>query len=770
MIRLLLSLLVLVATHSSAASTVKDDYFLAIKGGISLGSYETGLNRSLLKYIQQKERAGDARFVAFSGASAGSINSVLSALDHCLVSKEIDSGGGKINDSLENNFMQWVWDIGIDDLVPGANEKTAAAPDKAANKRSAADASRENEQGSIFSREGFARKKELLELLLTRPAIKGCEIRLSMSITKVDPYRYSIREIGETINLQRFVVPLKVLEVDGRLRFRNFRVGASDQKQDAIKIPSAYLQLVEDEQGYVHFDEIWNLAMASSAFPLAFEPVALPFCFPHELGRESCGSGRANTAYFSDGGLFDNSPIGVSLELAAQHKDDDLKNLKLIYINPDSYRSKGGILKKQVKSQPRSGLWDYGIYIAESFLTAQEQEYRSALSQILNLEARSYYMTNRFHYLLADLHYHFGAFYAEEFRFHDYLVGVYDAAHVIAQLECDSRSAFVKNMNRLELDYQNCVRGEVLIWIEGIALPTGDSVKQSIRSSSLDFFRYLFNSEFDKSLPIKDAERNTYIALAKSFGTVNKTRNDELDYLRYLKNLDKFKDKLLLREQDDLYKILYKGKKYTSEKVSKIYQNIIQMQDLSANCVLCKHSVANEKIGDGLKLVQPIVDSYLNHLDSGAWPLSIYDVFSINYGFNVSQKNQLLSLDFRPKSLIYKKVSVDFGLGFHRFGSELGNDHYQSVSAGLAYHRDSVVLPTIGFGYQYETKGRKVYRDELNSLYIKASWLDELFSVKMLYRLDEIQQYSVSTRDDMAFVLTADVSKFCQMILPSWCR
>ena len=42
-------------------AAIPDSYYLAIKGGISLGSYETGLNRTLLKYIQQQKALGEAR-------------------------------------------------------------------------------------------------------------------------------------------------------------------------------------------------------------------------------------------------------------------------------------------------------------------------------------------------------------------------------------------------------------------------------------------------------------------------------------------------------------------------------------------------------------------------------------------------------------------------------------------------------------------------------------------------------------------------------------
>jgi len=733
------------------SAAIPDSYYLAIKGGISLGSYETGLNRTLLKYIQQQKALGEARLIAFSGASAGSINSVLSALDSCIANK------GKLSDTLENNFMQDAWNIGINDLVP----TDKSSDDSAKNKPSV--------YASIFSRDGFDAKKKLLKSLLEMPAVQGCSIVITMSITKLEPYRHPIKEIGETINLQRFIIPVEVV-VDRRnsLRFKNYDMKRSAQDISS-GIPSPYLKLVEKRDGYIDFEDLWKLAMASSAFPLAFEAVELSYCFPHLLVGNSCTSGQAETALFSDGGLFDNSPIGVSWDVAMQNNGHDkrqLKNIKLIYINPDSYRTEDATMVKKVVTSNKKGLWDFGTYIGESFLTAQEQEYRLALGNILSLDDRSFYMTNRYHHLLADLHYHFGAFYASEFRMHDYLVGIYDGAHVIAQIECDRKTDdFNKNNNRFESQYQDCVREGVRGWIE-----QGVSRDETVSLLTLDFFRYLYNSEFNKSLRIEDVRSNKYIALAKAFGTVNKTKSNVISYTDYLNNLSRVKQSLQLRDTDDLHKILYQGKSYTAEKVSQIYDNVIHMQTLSSRCETCESHIPNQKIGEVLKVVEPIVDSYLAHHDTEIWSLPLAGTLGFSYGLNMTQRNQVLSLDYRPRGLTYKKISTDFSLGFHRFGSEFANDHYQSFSVGLTRHNNNIVFPTWGIGYQYETEGRNIYTENVDSLYLKGSLLNELITIKFLHRLDTLEQNAIQTREDNVLILTMDLAKICQIALPGLCR
>ena len=156
-----------VFSQEVSLSTEKTDYYLAIKGGVSLGSYETGINRTILKYVE--EHKNDVNLVSFSGASAGSVNSVLSAIDTCISDKRIgyeyiDNTGKKrvkkLEDTLVSNFMQTAWDIGIDDLVPTEENKN--------NYESfyKYDDKQKKEDIAIFSRDAFENKKRLIESLL----------------------------------------------------------------------------------------------------------------------------------------------------------------------------------------------------------------------------------------------------------------------------------------------------------------------------------------------------------------------------------------------------------------------------------------------------------------------------------------------------------------------------------------------------------------------------------------------------------------------------
>jgi predicted acylesterase/phospholipase RssA len=745
-------------------TNTRDVYYFAVKGGVSLGSYETGLNRTLLHYVRQQQD----EVVAFSGASAGSINSVLSAVDSCIEDKRITTQDNiALNDSQSENFMRWSWDIGIKDLVP--------ARDAISNEGN------NNKQRGIFNRAGFLEKKKLIKKLIERDGIAGCNMIITMSITKVEPYQYKINEIGETVKLQRFVIPLQVFVDENRkLVFRNYKDIHQPLDKESIQFPTPYLLLVENEQGLVDFDDVWDLGLASSAFPLAFSPVPLSYCYPLELEKgQSCTRGRATTEFFSDGGFFDNSPIGVSLDVY-DHKSKSnagvQRPIKLIYINPDSYRSREEVEQKIIQDHSISGLYDYGTYFVNSLTTALDSEYRSALKRLSSIgsDRRSFYMTNRFHHLLADLHQHFGAFYAAEYRQHDYLVGVYDGQHLIAQIQCDTNTERSgKNINRFDPVYQSCVREELMQWIKSQPQQCFDDtrLKLSHQDSNTDFFRYLYNIEFDKSLAICQEKQNLNIALSKAFGTVSVTHTSQTEYSKYLDSFDTYAKDLNIARGSDMERILKDGRKFTAEKLSGIYENIIQMQQTAANCETCSGRLGNQYIGTALKVAEPIVDSFLYHHDSQIWPLPINDVLAVSYGFNMHQKNHVLGLEYRPKALTFSNLSIDMSLAYHDFGQALADDDYISLGVGLMHHNDenAFLLSTWGVGYQYESKGDNVYDTELDSVYLKGGFLNELLSLKYLYRLEDIQQHSVITRASQAVVMTVDVSKLCKMVLPGWC-
>ena len=81
--------LVLLATAAAAEddSRLEDGYALTLSGGVSLGSYEAGLNWTLVRLFRARMEEmllrRRPRLVGVTGASAGSINALLVAALYC---------------------------------------------------------------------------------------------------------------------------------------------------------------------------------------------------------------------------------------------------------------------------------------------------------------------------------------------------------------------------------------------------------------------------------------------------------------------------------------------------------------------------------------------------------------------------------------------------------------------------------------------------------------------------------------------------------------
>ncbi len=120
---------------------------------------------------------------------------------------------------------------------------------------------------------------------------KGCEVPLGVSVTKVKPI---VEEIsGINIKNQNFSVPLVFKEKNGQGIVENKILPESTAFY--LSIPG----IEKDRQKLV------NLLFASGAFPGAFQQVKLEYAY----------KGKHHSAYFIDGGLYDNVPLDLAIAL-----------------------------------------------------------------------------------------------------------------------------------------------------------------------------------------------------------------------------------------------------------------------------------------------------------------------------------------------------------------------------------------------------------------------------------------------------------------------
>ena len=103
------------STFTLHAERIKVDASMVISGGVSLGAYEAGYNWALIKMIttvKEKSIDVDPELRSIAGASAGSINALLSAMYWC--QKESIPLRNHVDDNLF--YETWV-NLGIEDLA-----------------------------------------------------------------------------------------------------------------------------------------------------------------------------------------------------------------------------------------------------------------------------------------------------------------------------------------------------------------------------------------------------------------------------------------------------------------------------------------------------------------------------------------------------------------------------------------------------------------------------------------------------------------------------
>ena len=108
--------LLLVFMKVVCAEDIVTPYAMTVSGGISLGNYEAGMNWAIIE-IFRKERdrkngANHGELISVTGASAGSINALLSAIRYCEAKDFIEP-------DVTYNLFHRTWSkVGFDSLLP----------------------------------------------------------------------------------------------------------------------------------------------------------------------------------------------------------------------------------------------------------------------------------------------------------------------------------------------------------------------------------------------------------------------------------------------------------------------------------------------------------------------------------------------------------------------------------------------------------------------------------------------------------------------------
>jgi len=368
------------AAPAAEENRLEDGYALTLSGGVSLGSYEAGLNWALVRTLRTKMNEmllrRQPRLVAVTGASAGSINALLVAAMYC----ETEESAGR--SSIDDNLLRSAWlHVGLDALLP--EDPRAYRPDDAVLASAALEPVVADVRSALF--EGG---------LTFRPR---CRLPLGLTVTRVEPLEQNVG--GLRVTSQRAVLPL-LFDIDdqGKVRFERQPL---PQSSDSSESRLALADVAEMGKVGVHPEVVLQSLLASSAFPLAFRPRILCECAT-ECGADpeaqdgtcpgpqgtpltglSCHAqsaaqgGRALKICmrrFVDGGVFDNAPVGLALEQSeAFFRPGILKPLTALFVDPDIRRLPAVSRREKVDRSLR-GIGAIGTFLGDLVTTARNRE------------------------------------------------------------------------------------------------------------------------------------------------------------------------------------------------------------------------------------------------------------------------------------------------------------------------------------------------------------------------------------------------------------
>lgn len=428
----LLTVLLLSFTSTAGAEAQEDRVVpmsLAISGGISLGSYEAGLNWAILRQLklmrQHPEQRADkypAEITAITGASAGAINALITAMSWCIDDSLMQ---GKTNDSVHDNLFRAIWlDVGFKNLLP-ENPGDYAAND------------------GLLSRHAFNQVINHIRVLLDEPIYRNdCRIPVALTVTRTHPV---VMEVGGIrVRNQRFVIPFILRsspDHPNKIHIESYLVDKNNPMLGNV----LYLQSDTTGQYILDKESVINAVLASSAFPVAFGRVQLAYCIHRDYAEINSQPGNQcpqdylpATSDFVDGGVFDNVPLGVAQALTElRNKPDDVQ-YNYIYLDPGSRRPNRIQNDEGIITSNGFGLISQLSFLGGAIASGEQYELYNVLrsSDWSGQSVRKIVLTNRHPPITGEFLAHFGAFIDEAFREYDYYAGVYDGIHNIARYRC----------------------------------------------------------------------------------------------------------------------------------------------------------------------------------------------------------------------------------------------------------------------------------------------------------------------------------------------
>ncbi|HEX6246072.1 MAG TPA: patatin-like phospholipase family protein, partial [Polyangiales bacterium] len=375
---------------------------LTVSGGVSLGSFEAGYLYYMFETLKLNPGLTEPRI--FTGASAGSANALLSFMSSC------SAPDPRPDQSLF--YQTWI-PVGLKQLY----DEDQVTPRALFTQRALRDTL--NVIGQIWNK-GFSNK---------------CEAMLGFSTTRVTAAKVEL--VKDRVTLARteakFVVRVRGQGAGKPPLMTNF-VGERELLQRPL--------LPLEENGSISFDALKQVLLASAAFPMAFEPVPVLHCTAHPgEGGTRCPLAKAETRLFVDGGVFDNQPLRLAVQLAQQgltgngadrHFGDspltDVSKLRddllFVYVDP----AVEVLPTVDANQGPEDGSTvAYVLYLFEQLVESSRSKELQVLLEDDPDVTKRITATHTYYMPLSDPLYSFFGFFERDLRVHDFYLGMHSA-------------------------------------------------------------------------------------------------------------------------------------------------------------------------------------------------------------------------------------------------------------------------------------------------------------------------------------------------------
>lgn len=418
---------------AAVPQTATPNIGITVSGGVSLGVYQAGFMYVFTEMMKSQK----ANLRLFTGASAGSANALISAINSCLPPnpKPTEDLGWKI----------WM-DVGYESLFDPENVSSI----------------------SVFNRNALILATEEARKTLAKGLREDCDVVVGMSTTRAQA---RVVEIAPGLSVpsqdEKFVIRLQGQGLGKAPIVENYIDPRSNVAQPLL--PLRQNRDVDDfETALRNFDYVIDVLFASMSFPIAFEPQKVRYCYaaPADaqsgiVERPSCETPERTEA-FIDGGVYDNNPLRLAYSIArmglrydetgkvfwrdpvdSPMKDPPFANMQYLYVDPDTPAY------PTVPEEEEEGdkeLISQAVGLVQSFVeTSRSRELYELLRSDVELEGRM--RLSRAHYPTVSEHlYAFMGFLERDFRIFDYYLGMYDGF-------TSARSYFMKDAyTKLDID------------------------------------------------------------------------------------------------------------------------------------------------------------------------------------------------------------------------------------------------------------------------------------------------------------------------------